>query len=80
MQKRKEMVVFLHTDVAYILRTTCIAVTSLFLVKSNWRRVLTNHMGLVRVLAMKPAQDAEQTWTMGESAGRKLFQNTLAWE
>lgn len=29
---------------------------------------------------MKPAQDAEHTWTIGESGGKTLFQNCFACE
>lgn len=68
------------TDLEYILRTTCIAVTLLFLFMSNCKRVFTNQIGLVNVLAINPAHEAEQTWTTEESGGSKLFQNIFACE
>jgi hypothetical protein len=37
-------------------------------------------MGFVRVLATKPAQEAEQTCTIGESGGRRPFQKSFVWE
>lgn len=68
------------TDFLYILRTHCIVVILFSLFMSNCNLVFTNHIGLVSVLAMKPAHEAEQTCTIGESGGKRLFQNCLASE
>lgn len=68
------------TDFLYILLTHCIAVILRSLFMSNCNLVFTNHIGFVSVLAIKPAHVAEQTWTIGESAGNRLFQNCFACE
>lgn len=52
---------------------------------SNWRRVLTNQMGLVAVEDTKPAHEALRMCENGESTGRilrkrkQLLMNVLTW-
>lgn len=69
------------TDFRYILRTHCSAVIGFpSRLTSNCSRVLTNQMGLVSVLAMKPAQDADSMCTTGLSGGSSEFQKSFACE